>query len=253
MEKIATRKDNINIEVYRKLLSPYLEKLQQDEIANHKKIVELCHVGKFLMNLDSNTYIESFGESPDFLINFRGEKIGIEHRIIINDKEKSYEGFFENVFRHAEIELRKDKSIPNFLANCWLYDNIEYKQKQKNDNIQLVISLIKEYLFTNTLRENNLIERIYSMPHSRIDLCPNFGAWIQKYLSTEILQKAINEKEKKLLEYKETIKDVWLLLVIGGTNASSYELYKNMQYNIQSNFDKVFLLEDHKNQLYQVK
>lgn len=253
MEKVAIKKDNMNIEAYRKLLTPYLEELQQDEIINHKKIVELCHVGKLLMNLDSTSYIENFGESPDFLIDFGGEKIGIEHRIIIDNKEKSYEGFFENVFRHAKIELKKDKSIPNFLANCWLYDNIEYKQKQKNLYIKLVTDLIKEYILTNKLRKNDLIERIYTMPHSGIDLCPNFGAWFQKYLSTEILQKAINEKEKKLSEYKETIKDVWLLLVVGGTNASSYELYQNMQYNIQSNFDKVFLLEDHKNQLYQLK
>jgi hypothetical protein len=91
------------------------------------------------------------------------------------------------------------------------------------------------------------------MPHSEINLYPNFGAWWQKELSSEILQNAINKKEKLLTQYRKTEYEIWLLLVIGGTNASSYEVNDQEEYTINTNFDKVFLLEDHKNQLYQLK
>ena len=255
MENITTKKNDIknSVRKYRELINVHVKELQKDEMRNQKKILELCHIGKLLLNVESDSSIERVCEIPDFFINVSGKTVGVEHQIIIDSKEKSYEGFYQNIFQHAENELKKDVTTPNFLANCRLHDNLNFKLKQKKELITLTIELIKGYWKTKKLQENQLIERISMMPHSEINLYPNFGAWWQKELSSEILQNAINKKEKLLTQYRKTEYEIWLLLVIGGTNASSYEVNDQEEYTINTNFDKVFLLEDHKNQLYQLK
>ncbi|MDU1905157.1 MAG: hypothetical protein E6772_10275 [Dysgonomonas sp.] len=227
--------------------------LEKDEIKNHKKIVEISHVGKLLMNLDETSYIEKVCEVPDFLINYNGNTLGIEHQTLTDNTDRSYEGFFENIFRHAESELKKNNSLPNFLANCWLYPKIEYKLNEKNAFIKLVVEIITEFIKSGHLIYNNIIEEISLQPHSEINVCPNFGAWWQKYLTKDILQNAINEKEKRIDDYRKSVKQIWLLIVIGGTKSSSYQISTHENYNIATTFDRIYLLEDVYNNLYQLK
>lgn len=242
-----------NIHRFRSIIDPHIDSSSIYESQNRKKNIEICHVAKFLMNLDETSYIKETIESPDFIISCDNKIIGVEHQILINDSEKSYEGFFENIFRLAEIKLRKDYNISNVLINCWLYDNIEYKLSQKNDLVSLIVDLILFYIKYEKLKDNLIIERVYSMPHSELSLCPNFGAWFQEYLTIDSLELAIHEKEKKLAIYREKANEIWLLIVIGGTGASSYEILENESYQINSDFDKIYLLEDFNNNLYRIK
>lgn len=254
MKKIINQKSiPENIHKFRSIINPHIDTSNTDEYQNRKKNIEICHVAKFLMNLNDTSYIEEVIESPDFLINFENKIVGVEHQILIDDSKKSYEGFLENVFRLTEIELRKDSSTPNILINCWLQDNIKYTINQKSSFILSIIDLIKSYIKLGTLRDNPIIERAYSMPHSEFSLCPNFGAWFQEYLSVNSLEKAIREKEKKLTLYKERSVETWMLIVIGGTGASSYQILEDESYKITSVFDRIYLLEDFNNNLYQLK
>lgn len=242
-----------NIRRLRSLIDPHIDTSRTNESLNRKKDIEICHVAKFLMNLNDTSYIKAVIESPDFLIDFENKIVGVEHQILIDDSKKAYEGFLENVFRQAETELRKDSSIPNILINCWLHDNIRYTINQKNSLILLTIDLIRSYIEFGELRNNTIIERMYSMPHDRFSLCPNFGAWFQESLSINPLERAIREKEKKLPMYREKADEVWMLIVIGGTGASSFETLENESYQITSDFDRIYLLEDFNNNLYQLK
>ena len=124
---------------------------------------------------------------------------------------------------------------------------------QKDDFINQIIKLITEYTKSEILNDNPIIQDAYMMPHSELCLSPNFGAWWQKFLDNQTLQKAIDNKEKRLDEYKKTIEEVWLLIVIGGVDASSYQINSSELYEINSNFDKIFLMEDYYNNLYQLK
>lgn len=242
-----------NIHKFRSIIDPHIDTSNAHEYQNRKKNIEICHVAKLLMNLNNNSYIKAVIESPDFLIDFENKIVGVEHQILIDDSKKSYEGFLENVFRQAESELRKDSSTPNILINCWLHDNIKYTINQKSGFVLSIIDLIKSYMQLGTLRDNPIIERVYSMPHSEFSLCPNFGAWFQEYLSVNSLQTAIREKEKKLTLYREKAVEIWMLIVIGGTGASSYQIPEDESYHITSVFDRIYLLEDFHNNLYQLK
>lgn len=242
-----------NLKILGNIINNHISELKDDEHKNHKKIVEICHIGKFLMNLDKNASIEKVCEVPDFLINYNGEIIGVEHQIIIDMDNKSYEGFFQNIFRHSELELINDNSFPNILANCWLHHNIQYKLNQKEQYIRIVTETIKEYVISGNLKNNPIIQEIRTMPHTQISICPNFGGWIQKYLTNEKLEKSIIEKEKRLNEYKKLANKIWLLIVIGGVDASSYQIDHSESYQINSNFDGIFIMEDFYNNLYQLK
>ena len=92
------------------------------------------------------------------------------------------------------------------------------------------------------------------MPHSRISISGNLGSWWQKNLTIETLTKAIQKKEKLISKYKENIdKKQWLLIVIGSNGDSSFLIDRNIEYKVESKFDKVFILEDFNNRLFEIK
>lgn len=251
MKKIINNNSFIR---WNKIIDGFIPELMEDEYKNKQKIIELCHVAKLLDNLDTEAYIEEMSESPDFLINYQNRSIGVELKRLTEDSQREYEGFFETIFLNAEKELKKETPISNILANCWLYSNINYNTHQKKEYIQLVIKVIKEFVKKGVLIKNTLIEDIRIMPHSDIVLCPNFGGWLQKYLSNDILQTFIRDKETRLLsQYRQNSKEIWLLVIIGGMNTSSYQIDESISYYLETKFDRVYLLEDFYNNLYQIK
>ncbi len=236
------------------LIEPYLEKLQSNPLKNRQKILEISHVGKFLMFFDNQIKIDQLSEKPDFILKGQLGKIGLEHQVVIDPKSKKREGFYENIFSIAESELQKDSELPNFLANCYIKPYLNFKLKEKNNLISLIKKVVKQYVLNDLLLDNPLIERIRKMPHSRISVCVNLGAWWQKDLNEEIIERAIEKKNNLISSYKlNSGKTQWLLLVIGSNGDSSYLMDENIELNINSPFDKIYVLEDFSNRLFELK
>jgi hypothetical protein len=236
------------------LINSHLAPLLIDQRKNQKKILEICHIGKFLMLWNKGHEISKVTEQPDFVITDGENLIGLEHQIIVDREEKEREGFFKNVFSLAEAELKKDKDLPNFLANCYIMPYANFKISEKQKYINIVVHTVKKYIETHILDENPIIERIFSTPHSSINISENLGAWWQKNLTNVHIIKAIEKKEKLISKYKENCGDEqWLLLVIGSNGGSSYMMNSNEEYHIKTEFNKVFVLEDFSNKLYQIK
>ena len=92
------------------------------------------------------------------------------------------------------------------------------------------------------------------MEHSQISLAPNLGGWIQKNITEELIRKAVSNKEKKISCYiNNTSLPQWLLIVIGGVGESSFEIEKQFDISLETKFDKVYILEEFKMNLYQLK
>ena len=92
------------------------------------------------------------------------------------------------------------------------------------------------------------------MKHSQFSLQPNMGAWWQRNINADLLRGAIEKKERKINNYIiNTRLPQWLLIVIGGIGESSFNYEEDFDFKIESRFDKVFLLEDINNQLYEIK
>ena len=236
------------------LINVHLEKLLPERYKNQKKIIEICHAGKFLTHFDNNIIIENVCENPDFIINIDSTKIGLEHQILVDNKLKEREGFFENLFSAAECELQKDLELPNFLISCHLIPYVNFKINEKQRLIISIIKTVKHFIQTQELIENPLIENISMTDHTQKNLYVNLGGWFVKDVTPELIYQAVRKKEKRLSAYKENSGEIqWLLIVIGGVGASSFNLYNQIELNLITKFDKVYILEDFNNKLYELK
>jgi hypothetical protein len=254
MRQLALNKEYSSIENYHKLIDDSINKLDHDSYKNRQKILEVCHVGKFLMFFENKFQIEKLFEEPDFIITNGKHRIGLEHQILIDEKSKETEGFFENLCKHAERELRKDDKLPNFLANIYVNPYFMGKINEKQKLINEICFLVKLQIQTGNIPENEIIDRIITMPHSRISLSSNMGAWWQKEVSEELIKISIKKKEEKINNYLKNIKaPQWLLIVIGGVGESSYRLGNELDLSFETKFDKVYILEDFYTNLFELK
>lgn len=254
--KILKNKKSVsaNQKLLRDLTDSHLENLMTDQKKNQQKILEIAHVGKFLMFFDKKVQIENLSEKPDFILKSDLGKIGLEHQVVIHNKAKEREGFFENIFSIAESELQSDRELPNFLAACCITPYTNFKIKEKQKLVTIIKNVVKQYVLTDILIENPIIDRVWKMPHSGISITGNLGGWWDKDISAEVIQKAIEKKEKLISEYKKNgCETQWLLMVIGSTGESSYSMNRTMDIDLKTEFNKVFILEDFAANLYEIK
>lgn len=254
MRKLTLNKEYASVENYQSLITEFTDELNVESYKNEQKILELCHIGKFLMFFDNQYKIEKVSEEPDFIIFSDKNRIGLEHQILIDNKSKEKEGFFGNLVKLAEKELRKDKDLPNFLANIYVHPSFHGKINEKQELVNEISQIVKIHIQSGELVENEIIDRISSMKHSRISLCPNMGAWWQKEVNLKLIKNAIKKKENKIDNYlKNTNLQQWLLIVIGGVGKSSYRIENEFNLSIDTKFDKVYILEDFNTNLFEIK
>lgn len=252
--RLLTDNKNINTQRYKNLINPHFDKLKHDRKKNRKKIIELCHAAKLLMQLDDSFRIIELREKPDFIIGSDNYQIGLEHQVLLKPDLKQIEGFFENIAVQIEEELKKDSELSNFLANVFFNRYISKRQSDKNKIIKHSIAIIKNKIYNDIFEENEFINSISVMPHDRISVNSNLGAWFQDKLTSDVLNESIKHKEKKLRNYRQNSNiQQWLLIVIGSLGESSYEYENNFSFKSDSKFDKIFLLEDFANNVYEIK
>jgi RNA binding exosome subunit len=253
MKKLLLNNEYSSVENFRSLISGFIDELEIDSCKNEQKIIELNHVGKFLMFFENRFKIEKLSEEPDFIISDSNNRIGLEHQLLIDVQSKEKEGFWGNLIKLAEKELKKDTSLPNFLADVYAHPSFNGKINEKQKLVNEIIQILKLYVQTGELVENEIIEEIVTMEHSSISLCPNMGAWAQKELNSKLIKKAIERKEKKIDNYLKNINGPqWLLIVIDGLNDSSYRIREEFDLSINTIFEKVYILEDFRTNLYEI-
>jgi hypothetical protein len=236
------------------LINSHLELLMPEKGKNKQKILELCHVGKFLMFFNNKIQIDELTEKPDFILKGEFGKIGLEHQILVDHKSKEREGFFENIFSMAEKELNSDKNLPNFLITCYPIPYVNFKINEKEELVKTIVRIVKEYIISEKLIENRIIERIMMTDHSQKSLNVNLGAWWVKDVTEELILSAVRKKESKLASYrKNSGEKQWLLIVIGSNGESSYNLDNPFEMNLKTEFEKVYILEDFNNRLFELK
>lgn len=235
-------------------ISNFIEPLKQDYDKNQKKIIEVCHVGKFLSLLNYDININRIFEEPDFILDYGNRIIGLEHQVIVNNEHIEIEGFYKNIFKKVELKFENENTNNKFLANCFLKNDLKIQLNNKLDLINQIFEIINEFIKSNTLIENKIIKDILILPHKKVSLSPNFGGWMQKIINEEIIHSAIIKKEKKISNYIDNCgKKQWLLMVIGGLGETSYEMNEHLNLNIISEFEEIYIMEDFNNIVYKIK
>lgn len=244
------------------LVGEIIDNLEKDKTKKNKqKKDEVFHVGKLLMILDNQYEIAQLSESPDFILQRYDEKIGLEHQIILDQQIKQKEGFYESIFSQVELLLQQDVNLPNLLCNCYIRHNASFKEDKK-ELVSEIYNLVKQFvekiednrIISEVLEDNRIIDRITVTPHSQINITPNFGAWFYNKVNEETIQDAVSKKEELLDKYiNNSVRTQWLLLVTEGIGESSYEIGLDMNIELTTKFDKVYLLVNFYNQLFELK
>lgn len=232
----------------------HLKVLDRYKKDDKQKILELCQIGKLIGTYFNEFKIVDVTEKPDFIISNGKQNIGLEHQLILDTKLKAEEGFYENICEKVETRLKEDSLLPNFLVNLYLKDNLTFKINEKDNLIEKLTELVKEFVLTGKLIPNDLVKNAYKMKHSQKKVNVNFGAYMQQQITKDLIFEYIAKKEKKYPSYRQnTGLSQWLVLVIGGSGKSSFEVNNLINIDIISDFDKIFLYEDFDNNLYELK
>jgi hypothetical protein len=255
MKEISSNLDfNKTHEKLGKKINAHLVNLDRTKKDDKQKILELCQVGKLLATYFDDYEIIELREEPDFLISNGPKSIGLEHQMVIDFKSKQEEGFYENICEKVEQNLASDNSIPNSLVNLFLHNTLSFKVSDKSRLIRELTNIVKTFILSGELIQSEIIKSAHKMPHSGISVNANFGAYMQKNITNDHVLQAISRKEAKLKNYTNNIEgDQWLVLVIGGTGESSFEVNQLLDVSINSKFDKIYLYEDFANKLFELK
>lgn len=235
-------------------INSHLAGLDKSKKDDKQKILELCQIGKLLATYFNDFEITQVTEKPDFIISNGVTQFGIEHQMILDTKAKSEEGFYENICEKVEANLENDPSVPNVLVNLFLKDNLNFKINDKTDLIMRLTELVKNFVMTGELLENDIVDDAHKMKHTQKSVNPNFGAYWQRTITKDLILEHILKKESKVSVYRQNTRlPQWLVLVIGGLGQSSFEVNELLSIQLTTDFDKVFLFEDFDNNLYELK
>lgn len=191
------------------------------------------------------------GESPDFIINLEGKRIGLEVSEVINHFElKKKESYINSVFGEVEKELQSYKSLFGIY-----YLNIDYTNP---DVFLQPEKLTKEILsaITNNKR-TKFVKHIRRTPHQKgVLLFLEYSFSLFDGLSSEKILHIIEKKNSKYPLYNTKTEECWLVLVSNMYNIASrysYIYQKEELGNIDSPFAKIIHLENLNQQMIFIK
>ena len=229
----------------------------RSENLTQKQTIELNQVGKFLTLLNKPSHIITHSDSPDFIISYGDQQIGLEHERVFKDENVSYVRSIKKLFFDASKIFESTYPGITLHAECYLNtDNFKFK---KNEAEQLQKE-IAQYIFQ--VYQNHLdpikpyfIDEVSLMRYSGVSFSYNSGAHWVSNIDKTTLERAISKKNGLVKKYKVNSgkEEQWLLIVIGNASPDSYEFEENQfQIEIETTFDKVILMDDFKMKAWQI-
>lgn len=252
---------------YIKLINHWIHVVESSSLSlkdKKKKVIELCHYASFIISLVKtggitnihDVKIIKLDEEPDIQISYNGRSIGLEIKRILN-KEAESVGRLKAILRKAELIYTQTHPKRRILVNvifekCW---DVMARHSQDELGAELVgyISATIEGL---EIKRPSFIRSVKITQHTQtcIELA---GTLNISTLTADRIVEEVNEKEGNLLSYKTKnpeLNEMWLLMVFSGVSPeSSYDDVELPSFNFNTAFDKVFVLNDFKKEVYTAK
>ncbi len=244
----------------------------QKEGLSKKQSTELRHAGKFLSLLGDSAEIILQDDRPDFIISYEGRRIGLEHQRILKPTVGDFKAI-ENIISESAKTFKLKYPDLNFLAAIyWADPNFRFT-KNNSDKIKTKIA---DYVYEiydkigiddghsdiEIIEQFNLltskpdyIEEVHLTPHSELNFYYNSGGYTISNIDQQTIQSEINKKETLVNSYRKNsnVSEQWLLLVLSTTSPHSFHFPQGAKFVTSTSFDKVFVLEDFDNKVYQIK
>ncbi len=228
-----------------RIINPIIEKYNLPQ----KEILEVCQIGKFIYKIDCEISIVDKPEPPrpDFIIEYDSKLIGLEHTRIFSENADNYNRT-KSIIEYSEKVYRKmfpEDKVHGTISI--IDDNLEYKQSEKKSiaiEIAKYVNCVKNQI---EVEKPAFIENVRTRVHSQVNFTYKEKNWQAGYLPKERLEEAIRKKETRLKVYQKEeieISEYWLVLLIGSLSSASYDLKENENYEMRSEFDRVYLMTD---------
>ncbi|EMY82273.1 hypothetical protein pgond44_03518 [Psychroflexus gondwanensis ACAM 44] len=239
-----------------KIIYPILEKYELEK----KEVLEICQIGKFVHKIDTNIRITDKPKppSPDFIIEYKNELIGLEHTQVLTEDASRYFKI-KTLLAYAEKEFEKKYPNTNVYAQISIQnDELNYKQSEKAQLAEEIVDMVHSKLQEMEFDLPEYITQIKTSKHSKVSFSYKEENWQAGYLSKERLQEEVLKKEHKLLRMKKYLLYTALILSAVTLISNIVEFdFNNLNNNsfaplISSFFFSVvfiILIRDKKNQI----
>jgi hypothetical protein len=195
---------------------------------------------------------------PDFLIHKETNTIGVEHTSLINDQLMGIRNAQQKCFKLA-MEMARANNLPTlvvkakFISNS-KFVNIQQSAKELYDFVVDSLPSIPNKSYFDEKPKNlqyfNWIRIRNSESH---DWC-EIKMVISKINPIEKIKNTIESKEKKVSNYLKHCDICWLLIGVDEFNApEAIKLTDELNFNFESEFDRIFVLQNYKDELVELK
>jgi len=245
-----SRKNNVSI-----------NQISQKEIEkNHFELFK-----NLLQDFPSGEVIQ--GENPDFLVKNNTSTIGIEHiQLIIKKESKAFEEMLKKIVNLAQ-KYYKSQNWPNIYAN-FIGNNCELKKAEYDE----IAKKIAYFVFSEVSKNIYATNDYYIRPYELLEKAPEMKKELEKiselidsvhikinnesfwnvsgggFMESDcikIIQSRIDDKLKKLSDYKKSKKcNTYWLLIVADSVPSSW-IKKNgkvLNHVYTSDFGRTYLL-----------
>jgi len=251
---------------YRTLIEPWIasiEKSSRNAKEKKKITLELYHYAAFCIALLKSNYIKSYQEIslikipdpplPDFEIEFRNSKIGLEICRVTNSKVRRI-NCQKGILKSTEDLLKTQH--PDFKGHLNInFNEFNVESHEKRLLCQELMEFILNYNRegSSALEYPSFIKRISFIPFDSISLNLSGSYWVGD-LNQEI-QIQIQKKNARTYNYRSRNQyaKVWLLLVIHGNSPESdFNKLDDEVFNIPSKFDCIWILNEFEKRIYHI-
>lgn len=228
---------------------------------------------KFIKHFNNVEVVDIEGESPDFLINYCDDLIGIEHTDMYWENSNTTYPFQEMESLRSSINSKlqsklEASNLPSVFVSLFFNKNQKLHKLKVDDLSSRLMTIIEDNIpkigssikFDESSGCEVLPLEIVHMEINRLQGIDFFEvsspttSFLPK-LTQNIIQRTISRKEKKLLNYYKRAKKQWLLISIEtGSMATIYSHFGSPELlSFDSKFDKVILFWFNQNRVIELK
>lgn len=215
---------------------------QQDH--SIKKQNEITEIVNFIYDIGYDAKLASCDERPDFVIDFKGEKIGVELTGMFDDEVVAEINTFQRKLDEATAILTA--TVPE-LTGMFNFVIDPAKVILKNANLSKQLAACVEAVQAGKVIPHvDGLVNITRAPHKILQLAVS-EEYILATIDIEKVKKTIQKKEDKFIAYKDNtgLKKFWLLVAIDGASAKGSFMIdiKKLPTQVGTKYDKVFIYD----------
>lgn len=236
------------------VIQPFYDKTVQRFGAEGNKTMELLDVGKFVYYNKMSMRLLEVAERPDFIFEFQGERVGLEHTQLFDEAEQHRVGKVLSLLEEAKKYIvRTAIDIKGLFSIGVDTERISLNGRSFMDLPKLDLRTVAEMLGTYIVAyaRGEAVERplfingIQRYEQGTLSLSPE-RHFIREGIDRAALEARIAAKETKIVAYKlnKNLSTCWLLVVYSSAvSSSSFHVELEDLPSDRLLFDRIYLMD----------